>query len=128
MYYCWWFTTNNNILNTSIIHFDSVCQLLFIINLFTYNITDFRIKCTLLLVLLIIMYLFYFFIWSYYKTIKGEKEVFVKLVSPAMIYRFECWAWKKMEIAEMRMWRCIYGVTMLNTIRNEYIEGSLGVT
>ena len=55
-------------------------------------------------------------------TIKGK--VYRTVVRPALLYGAETWALKKaqeikLEVAEMRMLRCMCGVTKLDTIRNE---------
>ena len=55
-------------------------------------------------------------------TIKGK--VYRTVVRPALMYGAETWTLKKaqeikLEVAEMRMLRCMCGVTKLDTIRNE---------
>ena len=59
-------------------------------------------------------------------------QVYKTIVRPAMVYRAETWAVKKvhekkMEVAEMKMLRWMCVVTRLDKIRNEKIRGSTKV-
>lgn len=63
--------------------------------------------------------------------IKGK--VYKAAVRPAMLYGAECWTVKethvqKLHVAEMKMLRWSGGVTRLDKIRNEYVQGSFKVT
>ena len=62
--------------------------------------------------------------------IKGK--VYRTVVRPALVYGSEIWALKKaqenkLEVAEMRMLRCMCRVTKLDNIRNERIRGTTKV-
>ena len=62
--------------------------------------------------------------------IKGK--VYRTVVRPALTYGADTWALKKaqerkLEVAEMRMLRCICGVTKLDNIRNERIRATTKV-
>ena len=64
------------------------------------------------------------------ENIKGK--VYRTVVTPARVYGAEIWALKmaqenKLEVAEMRMLRCMCRVTNLDTIRNERIRGTTKV-
>ena len=62
--------------------------------------------------------------------VKGK--VYNTVVRPAMMYGAETWAvkktqQKKLDVAEMRMLRWMFGVTKLDRIRNERIIGTTKV-
>ena len=60
--------------------------------------------------------------------VKTNDKVFRTVVIPALMYGAETWALKmvqehKLDVAEMRMVRRMFGVTKLDNIRNERIRG-----
>ena len=64
--------------------------------------------------------------------VKIKGKVYRTVVRPALMYGAETWALKKaqenkLEVAEMRMLRCMCGVTKLDKIRNERIRGTTKV-
>ena len=74
-------------------------------------------------------------VWSVVRQ-ENEREdqgkVYRTVVRPALVYGAEIWALKKaqenkLEVAEIRMLRCMCGVTKLDKIRNERIRGTTKV-
>ena len=60
--------------------------------------------------------------------VKIKGKVYRTVVRPALMYGAETWALKKvqenkLDVAEMRMLRWMFGVTKLDNIRNERIRG-----
>ena len=61
--------------------------------------------------------------------VKIKGKVYRTVVRPALMYGAETWALKKarankLEVAEMRMLRCMCGVTKLEKIRNARVRGT----
>ena len=77
--------------------------------------------------------------WKNWKRVSGvlcdrkiKGKVYRTVVRPARVYGAEIWALKKaqekkLEVAEMRMLRCMCRVTKLDNIRNERIRGTTKV-
>ena len=64
--------------------------------------------------------------------VKIKWKVYRTVARPALVYGAETWALKeaqedKLEVAEMRMLRWMYGVTKLDNIRHERIRGTTTV-
>ena len=64
--------------------------------------------------------------------LKLKGKFYRTVVRPTLIYGSECWPVKKKDVqkisvAEMRMLRWMSGVTRKDRLRNEYIQGKLGV-
>nr|XP_032512124.1 uncharacterized protein LOC116766391 [Danaus plexippus plexippus] len=64
--------------------------------------------------------------------IRTKGKVYKTTVRPAMLYGAECWTVKekhaqKLHMAEMNLPRWLGGVTILDKIRNEYVQGSFKV-
>ena len=65
-------------------------------------------------------------------SLRVKGKVYKMVVRPAMMYGAETWALKKaqekkLDVAEMRMFRWMSGVTKLGRIRNERIRGTTKV-
>ena len=64
--------------------------------------------------------------------VKLKGKVYKTVVRPALVYGAETWATTRgqearLEVNEMRMLRCMCGVTRMDNIRNEHIRGTTRV-